>query len=73
MTLPNTAGADAVKLYLRGSPASAEYLLDQVELVLLDPTVTTTTSGPDARPNILFIRYSQNLLGAVVTMRIMKQ
>ena len=31
--IPDTAGAESVKLYMKGSPADAEFILDDVSLV----------------------------------------
>ena len=45
--IPDTAGAESVKLYMKGSPAEAEFILDDVSLV--------DTTERVARPNILFI------------------
>ena len=43
MLLPDSAGGDEAKLYLRGSPASADYLLDAVRL--RDNTNTLVLDG----------------------------
>ena len=47
--IPDTTGAESVKVYLKGSPVGAEFLLDDVSLV------DTTGTERVIRPNILFI------------------
>ena len=47
--IPDSSEADSVKLFLKGSPVGAEFILDDVSLV------DTTSTDIIIRPNILFI------------------